>query len=51
MAKLSVEVVCRDLKPVKEVFAILNIMLEDPRIPENIKIEYKKRLVSIKIEE
>jgi len=51
MANLSVEVVCRDLKPVKEVFAILNVMLEDPRIAENVKLEYKKRLISIKLEE
>ncbi len=41
----------KNLRQVREVISILDIMTNDPRITENIKEEYKKRMLSIKFEE
>lgn len=40
-----------NIKPVEEMVAVLTDILKDERIPENIRLEYRRRIESIVWEE
>lgn len=46
----TIKVECKDLQQVREIISILIMMTKDPRISENIRNEYIKKIQAIKFE-